>query len=174
MYSYLEYSFPLAFSVALGPYLKRCNNTWWNITAIYLQVIACLGINARLSCYKAQHRGTSRPRPPSLPKLTVHSRFIRYSWYSVVFCFLFIVYFTSPLGSRYIAWKAEWLMNGELERIWKERVVVSSGHYLSVCLEGLRRTTKVLSRDSRSPECEWKKASPEYKSTALPIPQPAG
>ena len=100
IYSYLDYSFPPILSVVWDSYFSRSNNTWWNITAIYLWLIACLGINARLSCYKTQHCGTSRPRPPSLPTITVHSHFVWYSWYSVVFCFLFIVYFTTPLGSR--------------------------------------------------------------------------
>jgi hypothetical protein len=98
--SYLEYSFSLAFSVTWNSYLSRCNNTWRNIAAIYLWLIACLGLNARLSCYKTQHCGTTRPRPPSLPTLTVHSHFIWYSWYSVVFCFLLIVYFAALFGSR--------------------------------------------------------------------------
>jgi hypothetical protein len=86
--------------VAWNSYFSRCNNTWRNIAAIYLWLIACLGINARLSCYKMQHCGTTRPRPPSLPTLTMHSHFIWYSWYSVVFCFFFIVYFAALLGSR--------------------------------------------------------------------------
>jgi hypothetical protein len=33
-------------------------------------------------------------------------------------------------------------MNNELEKIWKEAVVVYSGYYPSVCLEGLRTTTR--------------------------------
>lgn len=113
VYSYLEYSFPLTLSVAWDSYFSRCNNTWWKISAVCLWLIACLGTNARLSCYKTQHCGTSRPRPPSLPTNIVHSHFIWYSWYSVVFCFLFIVYFRALLGSR------EYSVQGRVINEWR-------------------------------------------------------
>jgi hypothetical protein len=126
VYSHLEYSFPLTLSVAWDSYFSRCNNTWWNITAIYLWLIACLGMNARLSCYKTQHCGTSRPRPPSLPTITVHSHFIWYSWYNVVFCFLFIAYFTALLGSREYSVEgrviSEWWIGKNLE--WSGRSLI--------------------------------------------------
>ena len=120
VYSYLVYCFPLTLSVAGDSYFSRCNNTWWKISAICLWLIACLGINARSSCYKTQHCGTSGPRPPSLPTITVHSHFIWYSWYSVVFCFLFSVYFTALLGSREYGVQGrvinEWWIGKNMER----------------------------------------------------------
>jgi hypothetical protein len=35
-------------------------------------------------------------------------------------------------------------MNTELERIWKEMIMNLSRYYLSIFLEGLRRTTKAV------------------------------
>jgi hypothetical protein len=63
-------------------------------------------------------------------------------------------------------------MNNEFEKIWKEAVVACSRYYPGICLEGLRKTAKTLSQDSWW--CGWffKQASPEYKSTAVPLDQP--
>jgi hypothetical protein len=42
-------------------------------------------------------------------------------------------------------------MNDELERMWKEAVTAYSRKYLSICPEGLQKTTEYLSHDSKWP-----------------------
>jgi hypothetical protein len=42
-------------------------------------------------------------------------------------------------------------MCDEFERIWKETVVACSSLYPGICLEGLKKTTKILSHYSRRP-----------------------
>jgi hypothetical protein len=57
-------------------------------------------------------------------------------------------------------------MNDELENIWKEAVVAESRYYPSICLGGLRKTTKILSQDIWFPARDSKREHPEY---ALPL-----
>jgi hypothetical protein len=42
-----------------------------------------------------------------------------------------------------------WLMTGEVERIWNEAVVAYLRQDLYVCVEGVKKTTKDLSLDTR-------------------------
>jgi hypothetical protein len=58
-------------------------------------------------------------------------------------------------------------MNDELERIWKEAPVAYSRYYPSICLEKLRKTTKTLSQNSRSPVRDSNLALSKYMSRAL-------
>jgi hypothetical protein len=53
-------------------------------------------------------------------------------------------------------------VNDELERMWKEAVVASFKVLCRICLEGLIKTAKNLSQDSRPP-AELKLGPPEYR-----------
>jgi steroid 5-alpha reductase family enzyme len=44
------------------------------------------------------------------------------------------------------------ILNNELERTWREAAVICVMYYISICLKGLRKATKNLSQDSRSPD----------------------
>jgi hypothetical protein len=65
-----------------------------------------------------------------------------------------------------VKWKDR--TNDDLQRIWKEAVVVPSRYYPCFCQEGLRKTILacVLIRDSN-------RESPEQKSRAIPLCKPA-
>jgi hypothetical protein len=43
-------------------------------------------------------------------------------------------------------------MNNELKRIWKDVVVTYLKYYPGICLVGLRKTTKTLCGNSRTPD----------------------
>jgi hypothetical protein len=62
-------------------------------------------------------------------------------------------------------------MNDELERIWLDAVVASLRHNLGICLEGLRKPMKPLSRDNWCPGLNSKGAPPQYTYRALPLDQ---
>jgi hypothetical protein len=63
----------------------------------------------------------------------------------------------------------EWLVNDELERIWKEVVVPNLRYYPNICLEGLRKTTQNLSQDSWSLSQDFNLVPPKYKAGVLTI-----
>jgi hypothetical protein len=42
-------------------------------------------------------------------------------------------------------------MTGELEKIWKEVVVVQSRYHLSICWEELRKTVKIFNQETCCP-----------------------
>jgi hypothetical protein len=65
-----------------------------------------------------------------------------------------------------------WLMNDELEKIWKEAIVIYSKHHLANCLEGRRKTTRNLRHESKYHSQESNPASPKYNPRALPPHQP--
>jgi hypothetical protein len=46
-------------------------------------------------------------------------------------------------------------MNDEVERIWKEGIMLVSKYYSEIRLEGLRKTTTDLSRNSKDPPPEY-------------------
>jgi hypothetical protein len=54
-------------------------------------------------------------------------------------------------------------MNNEFKRIWKEAIVA----YPGICLEGLRKSTKKLSQDSRSLGRDLNLSPPEYEAGVL-------
>jgi hypothetical protein len=54
-------------------------------------------------------------------------------------------------------------MNDELEKIWKEDVVVQSGHP-GICLNRLRKTVEHLSQDKRCFARDSKRELLKYKS----------
>jgi hypothetical protein len=55
----------------------------------------------------------------------------------------------------------------ELERIWKEVVVVHSRYCPGICPEEMRKTTGSLSEDGGCPSQDSNGAPPEHKSRAL-------
>jgi hypothetical protein len=54
-------------------------------------------------------------------------------------------------------------MNDELERMWKEEVWPNSRGYPIICLEGLRKNTKNLSHNSRSPDRDLNPGPHQYE-----------
>jgi hypothetical protein len=60
-------------------------------------------------------------------------------------------------------------MTNELEMIRNEVVVAKTRCYLSICVVGLRKTTKHLNQDCQWPGKDSKWALLEYKSRALPL-----
>jgi hypothetical protein len=54
----------------------------------------------------------------------------------------------------------------ELERTWKEVVLVWSRYYRSIRLKEPKKTTQNLNQDNRYPGRDSNQAPPEYKSTA--------
>jgi hypothetical protein len=59
------------------------------------------------------------------------------------------------------------MINYEMEWIWKEAIMASFEVLSRICLEGLRKTTKNLSQDSRSPGRDLNPGPPEYKAGVL-------
>jgi hypothetical protein len=58
-------------------------------------------------------------------------------------------------------------MNDNLERTSKEAVVAFLRHYLYICMGWLKKTTKNLSRDGRSPGRDLNPSPPEYETGVL-------
>jgi hypothetical protein len=56
-----------------------------------------------------------------------------------------------------------WLMNNELQRIWKEVLVACSRYYPNIRLEELKNTTENLSQATRCPDGDENEAPLEYK-----------
>jgi hypothetical protein len=63
-------------------------------------------------------------------------------------------------------------MNDELERIWKEVVVVELRCYPGVRMEGLGKTTTYLIQRSRRLDQDSNQAPPEYQYRVSPLFQP--
>jgi hypothetical protein len=63
-------------------------------------------------------------------------------------------------------------MIDELERIWKQAVMVLLRYYHGISLEGLRKTTKALSQDSWWPSSDVNQTFPRHKSRVLPLDKP--
>jgi hypothetical protein len=61
-------------------------------------------------------------------------------------------------------------MNDELERVCVKVVVAELRNYSGTCPEGLKKTTKSMSRIAGVPESVTR---PEYESRALPLRQAA-
>jgi hypothetical protein len=59
-----------------------------------------------------------------------------------------------------------------VERLCKEAVVSSSKHCHGICLEGLRKTAKNLSQDSRYPGRSSNRIPPKWESKMLPLFHP--
>jgi hypothetical protein len=59
------------------------------------------------------------------------------------------------------------LSETELKRYWEEEVVGNLKHFPVILLEGLRKTTKYLSQDSRSPGRKLNHGPPEYEAGVL-------
>jgi hypothetical protein len=70
---------------------------------------------------------------------------------------LFLAYFISQI----IQCQLIGLLNNELERTW--RAVICVMYYTSICLNGLKKATKNLSQDSRSPDRDLNPEPVEYK-----------
>jgi hypothetical protein len=60
-----------------------------------------------------------------------------------------------------------WYMNDRLEGMWKEAIVVQFMASPGIWLEGLRKTTKIISQDSRSPGRDLNKVPSEYEAVVL-------
>jgi hypothetical protein len=58
-------------------------------------------------------------------------------------------------------------MNDELERVRKKRPLRNSSYYRGIYLEGLRKTTRNPSQDSRSPDRELNPGPHEYEAEVL-------
>jgi hypothetical protein len=58
-------------------------------------------------------------------------------------------------------------VNSELVRIWKEAVVVKVKVLSRHSLEGVRKTTEILSQDSRFPGRDLNPEPPEYETGAM-------
>jgi hypothetical protein len=58
-------------------------------------------------------------------------------------------------------------VSNEFERMWKKRSWPNLRYYSGICLEGLRKTTKNLSQDSRSPGRDLDPGPPEYEAGVL-------
>jgi hypothetical protein len=64
-----------------------------------------------------------------------------------------------------------WLLNDELERIWKEALMACMKYYCSICLEGVRKTQNAY-KDSHWPGLDSNQVPPEYRLKALPSNHP--
>jgi hypothetical protein len=56
-----------------------------------------------------------------------------------------------------------WQVNDELERIWEEAVVANLKYCSGIWLEGLRKTTKYISQDSRFLNRDLNPGPPEHE-----------
>jgi hypothetical protein len=84
--------------------------------------------------------------------------------------FLFVIYSTARLAAEFIPrLNARKLKNNELEMTWKEAVVVYSRHYPDLCLERLRKATKISAK-MLPPDRYLNLGSPEYKAVLLTRP----
>jgi hypothetical protein len=64
-------------------------------------------------------------------------------------------------------WMVGWFMHNELVMIGRNMSWYNSRYYPGICLEGLRKGTKSLSQDSRSPGRDFKPGFPKYKAGML-------
>jgi hypothetical protein len=64
---------------------------------------------------------------------------------------------------------AHWLMYDELKRIWKEAILASLRKYPGICLEGLRKTKKILCKGSPGSYQGSKQDLDEYEFGTLPL-----
>jgi hypothetical protein len=62
-------------------------------------------------------------------------------------------------------------MNDELEGIWNGEIVSQSTYFPGIFQEGLRKTTKSLSQNSRRLDGDSNRAPPEQEFRTLPLHQ---
>jgi hypothetical protein len=87
-----------------------------------------------------------------------------FSVYIICIC-LFIYMSFNDVGSSWgcLLSNCTILMNNKLQSMWKEVGIAHSRYYLGLWLEGLRKTTKSFSQDSRSPNRDFNRNLPNKR-----------
>jgi hypothetical protein len=63
--------------------------------------------------------------------------------------------------------KIRWLVNNEQKECGRKRSLPDYIHYSRICLDGLRKTKKYLSQDSRNPGRGWNLALPDLQRWSM-------